>query len=129
MTSLYHLWFSYFVPSFWGNGPEAIAQTVLYGLIALAVIPPFRHWFERHIKSLHEKLDIAHEKGDEMTKKMDERFRAIHEKMDAQHLAHMDALNRPVNVTTSIPPTKSVKKKVVKQVAKKAAPVKKAMKR
>src|ERR1035441_3549913 len=58
---LHHLWFNSFVPSFWGNGPEALGQTVLYGLIALAVIPPFRHWLERHIKSIHDKLDKHHE--------------------------------------------------------------------
>lgn len=66
--NLHTLWFGYFVPSFWGNGPEAIAQTVLYGAIALLFVPPFRRWMQRHVdsikehlsggdKELHEKLD------------------------------------------------------------------------
>ena len=58
---LHNLWFNYFWSSLKGNGPEALVQTVLYGLIALAVVPPFRHWFERHVKSIHDKLDAHHE--------------------------------------------------------------------
>lgn len=58
---LHHLWFGYFVPSLWGNGPEALFQTVLYGLIALVFVPPIRHWAERHVKAIHDKLDHHHE--------------------------------------------------------------------
>ena len=56
----HHLWFAYFVPSLWGNGPEAIVQTVVYGVAAAILIPPVRHWFEGHIKALHEKMDTSH---------------------------------------------------------------------
>lgn len=58
---LYHFWYGYLVPSLWGNGPEALAQTIVYGLIAIAVIPPLRKRAEafakRHMGDLHAKLD------------------------------------------------------------------------
>jgi len=73
----HHLWFGYFVPSLWGNGPEALVQTVVYGTLALVLVPPVRKWVERHVKAhfdqlharldkekteLHAKLDSAHQK-------------------------------------------------------------------
>lgn len=76
MNWLHHLWFGYFVPSLWGNGPEAIVQTVLYGAAALFLIPPVRRWFMAHVvehlkqhittetQALHVKLDEAHAKID-----------------------------------------------------------------
>jgi hypothetical protein len=55
------LWFHYLWGSLMGNGPEALAQTVVYGLIALAIIPPARRAIERfakrHAAELHAKLD------------------------------------------------------------------------
>jgi hypothetical protein len=61
-------WFHYFVPSLWGNGPEAAVQTVVYSLAAVLLIPPVRRWAARHVenlkdhitgetKALHQKLD------------------------------------------------------------------------
>ena len=52
-----HVWFTYFVPSLYGNGPEALVQTVVYGIIAVGVYPPLRHAAEREAKHLHAKLD------------------------------------------------------------------------
>lgn len=60
----HHLWFAYFVPSLWGNGPEALVQTVVYATAAVILIPPFRKWVVGHFTKLHEKLDLAHEKMD-----------------------------------------------------------------
>lgn len=76
---LHHLWFTYFVPSLWGNGPEAIVQTVAYGAAAVVLIPPVRKFVARHVrdikehvtgetKALHEKLDLAHAKMDHIIK-------------------------------------------------------------
>jgi hypothetical protein len=73
------LWDNTFWPSLNGNGPEALAQTLVYGLIAIALIPPIRRAIERftkrHVDSIkahvtaehklvHDKLDhvIKHSK-------------------------------------------------------------------
>lgn len=61
---IHTLWFSYFWPSLQGNGPEALIQTVVYGLIAMAVYPPLRKWSKRELEKVHGKLDEAHEKMD-----------------------------------------------------------------
>ena len=56
-----NLWFNYFWASLKGNGPEALIQTVVYGLIAMAIWPPARKAIERfakrHAEELHAKLD------------------------------------------------------------------------
>ena len=59
--TLYILWFGYFKPSLYGNGPEALVQTAAYAAIAVAIYPPLRKFIEREAHSgealLHEKLD------------------------------------------------------------------------
>ena len=50
MNWLHELWFGYFWPSLQGNGPEALVQTVVYGAIALILIPPIRRAIERFAK-------------------------------------------------------------------------------
>ena len=61
MHTLYILWFGYFKPSLYGNGPEALVQTVAYAAIALAIYPPLRKWLtreEREMRAeLHRKMD------------------------------------------------------------------------
>lgn len=52
-----NLWFNYVWASLKGNGPEAIVQTIVYGLIAIIFVPPVRRWFNCHMKAVHEKLD------------------------------------------------------------------------
>jgi hypothetical protein len=51
------LYYGYLWPSLKGNGPEAIAQTVLYGAIAVLVVPAARAFITRHVGDLHDKLD------------------------------------------------------------------------
>ena len=61
MHTLYVLWFGYFKPSLYGNGPEALIQTVAYAAVAVAVYPPLRKWAtkeERAMRAeLHSKVD------------------------------------------------------------------------
>ena len=38
------LWFNYFWPSLKGNGPEALVQTVVYGGIAVLLVPVVRRF-------------------------------------------------------------------------------------
>ena len=57
-------WFGYWWPSDKGNGPEAIQQIVLGAVVVAIFVPPIRAWFRRHVKALHEKLDLAHQKMD-----------------------------------------------------------------
>ena len=61
MHTLYVLWFGYFKPSLFGNGPEALIQTVAYAAVAVAVYPPLRKWAtkeERAMRAeLHNKVD------------------------------------------------------------------------
>ena len=75
MGTVGYVWFRYFVPSLWGNGPEAIVQTVGYAVIGALLMPPVRRWLSRvkdeikdHVSgenaALHAKLDMAHEKMD-----------------------------------------------------------------
>src|ERR1035437_517636 len=61
MTWFHHIWFQYFWPSLMGNGPEALVQTVAYGLIAYLFIPPFRRWINGHFKAQKETNERQHE--------------------------------------------------------------------
>lgn len=58
---LHHLWFGYFVPSLWGNGPEAVVQTVVYGGAAYLIVPRFRRFVNAHMRGIHLKLNRQHE--------------------------------------------------------------------
>lgn len=60
MHWLTNVWFGYFWPSLQGNGPEALVQTVAYGAIAYAVVPPFRKWVNGHFHRLGVKQDEHH---------------------------------------------------------------------
>jgi hypothetical protein len=64
MNWLYTLWYGYVWPSLKGNGPEAVVQTVVYGAIAMVLIPPVRKWWEAKFSEVHSKLDEAHAKLD-----------------------------------------------------------------
>jgi len=68
MHEVSYLWFNHFWPSILSNGPEALVQTVVYGIIAVVFVPPVRRWFLGHFRSvkahaaaesqaLHAKLD------------------------------------------------------------------------
>ena len=54
-----------FWPSLNGNGPEALAQTLVYGLIAVALIPPIRRAIERftkrHVDSIKAHVTAEHQ--------------------------------------------------------------------
>jgi hypothetical protein len=89
-------WFHYLVPSMWGNGPEAAAQTVLYGIIALILIPPFRKFLGKHIvEPLKTHLTAEH-------KKLHDKLDDLHIKIDAVH-THL-GINAPAVTVT--PPAK-----------------------
>ena len=60
MNWLHTLWFGYTWPSLKGNGPEALVQTVVYGLIALIFVPPVRRWFKKEYDKVHAKIDKGH---------------------------------------------------------------------
>lgn len=57
MSVWYTLWFGYVWPSLKGNGPEAIFQSIVYGMIAFAVYPPLRDWAKRESAHIHGRLD------------------------------------------------------------------------
>ena len=50
-------WFVWIYPSLRGNGPEGLAQSLVYGMIAFAVYPPLRKWAKRETAHLHAKVD------------------------------------------------------------------------
>lgn len=106
---LSNLWFNYFWASLKGNGPEAIVQTVVYGLIALVVVPPFRRWVGDHMRSLHSKLDAHHE--------------ALLSQAEGHHEQHLDLVreHHAVVLSTLKPPP------VEKPAPVKAQPVKKTV--
>ena len=54
---LHHLWFSYAVPSLYGNGPEDLIRTTIALVLAALIVPRIRHWFEAREERLHAKLD------------------------------------------------------------------------
>ena len=64
MNWLYVLWYGYFWPSLKGNGPEALVQTVVYGLLAYLFLPPVKAYIDAHVDSIHAKLNhvIKHSK-------------------------------------------------------------------
>lgn len=57
MNWLHSLWFGYGWSSDKGNGPEALQQTLLYGAIAIALVPPIRHWAARHVESIKQHIE------------------------------------------------------------------------
>jgi hypothetical protein len=89
--SVHWTWFHYFVPSLWGNGPEAVVQTVLYSVAAVVFIPPIRHWFAGHIKSIHDKLDGHHE---ELLQQAESHHEEVMQQAQDHHEAHMKALGQ-----------------------------------
>jgi len=48
-------------PSLKGNGPEAAAQTVVYGAIAIIFVPAVRRFIKRELGKIHAKIDQAHQ--------------------------------------------------------------------
>ena len=89
MTWIHHLWFTYFWPSLMGNGPEALVQTVAYGLIAYLFIPPFRRWINGHFKAQKETNERQHE---ERLRQAEVHQAATHALLKKHHAAHMAAL-------------------------------------
>jgi mono/diheme cytochrome c family protein len=87
--SVHWTWFHYFVPSLWGNGPEAIAQTVVYGVAAVLFVPPIRRWFGAHIKSIHDKLDGHHE---ELLRQGERHHVAAMKQAQKHHEEHLAAI-------------------------------------
>ena len=63
MREISYVWFQYFWSSLKGNGPEALAQTVLYAAIALIFVPPVRRYVNNHVKSIHERLERHHKEA------------------------------------------------------------------
>jgi hypothetical protein len=61
---LHTLWFGYFKPSLLSNGPEALVQTVVYALIAVAVWPPARRAVRRFVTAREQEAErlAAHNK-------------------------------------------------------------------
>ena len=108
MNWLHTLWFGYFWPSLQGNGPEALVQTIVYGLIALIFIPPVRRWMGRHIQSVKDHVSAEHAK--------------IHERLDHSKMRHeqilqsMDELHAKVDAVTpaKAPVKKATPRKAVK---------------
>ncbi len=98
MHWLYHLWFGYFVPSLWGNGPEAVVQTFLYSAAAVLLIPPVRKWFTGHMKKLHQKLDNATKLARQHHQELLDQQQAHHDEAlalaRAHHAEHMATLKK-----------------------------------
>jgi hypothetical protein len=87
---LSNLWFNYAWSSDKGNGPEAIQQTVIYGLVAIAVVP----WVHRYIKAEFHKMHMKIEEGQ----------KAIHAKLDKTNaLSHFIIQEHPDIDETKLP--------------------------
>ncbi len=85
MNWLYNLWFNYGWASDKGNGPEALQQTVIYGLIAVVLIPPIRHALERFAKRHVESIK-AHAEAEN---------KAIHDRLEHIIKHHPDIPDYP----------------------------------
>jgi hypothetical protein len=79
------LWFNYTWPSVKGNGPEAALQTLLYAAFAVAIIPPIRRAFLKHVHGienrmvvLHQQAKVHHEQAAAHRDEMHEAIRVIH---------------------------------------------------
>ena len=59
MHTLYVLWFGYFKPSLYGNGPEALIQTVVYAAVAFAVYPPLHRWVTKEERAVNAEIHRA----------------------------------------------------------------------
>ena len=63
---LHHVWFSYVVPSLYGNGPEDLIRTAIAVTLAYVFIPQVRRFFLRGWDRLHKRFDGLHESHDEI---------------------------------------------------------------
>jgi len=84
-----NLWFNYAWSSDKGNGPEALQQTIVYGAIAVILVPPIRHALERfaqrHVDAIKQHVSDEHD--------------IMHEHI-AHFLKHKDNPNPPPFVPT-----------------------------
>jgi hypothetical protein len=55
------LWFGYTWPSLKGNGPEALVQTIVYGAVAIILIPPVRKFIKREFDKVHKTIKDGHD--------------------------------------------------------------------
>lgn len=74
-----------------GNGPEALQQVVLGAVLLAVFVPPIRHWFERHIKSLHDKLDHQHQERIDQAAHHHKEALALARKNHAEHMVALES--------------------------------------
>lgn len=56
MGWLHTLWFAYAWSSLKSNGPEALVQTLVYGVLASIFIPIIRRWWQAELAQVHARL-------------------------------------------------------------------------
>jgi len=86
---------------------------------AKAEFEKWEHWLVTLVKSFSKRRRMSNKKRiEELNANLASSFVALHEKMDAQHVAHMDALKPRVKpVVKKAAPVKTAKKSPAKKVA------------
>ena len=107
MHWLHVLWYNYGWPSDQGNGPEAVQEIVITAIVASLFIPRVRRWWQRHIKSIHDKLDAHHK---EQMEQAQSHHKAALAQAQKHHELHMAA------IASAAPVKKAVKKQPAKKV-------------
>lgn len=93
---IHTLWFNYEVPSLYGNGPEAITELIIVGIISALLIPPIRRWIKSEFHKVHEKIDLGH-------KEIHERLDRSHERQD-ELLRHVQHVIKHTKAIPDLPP-------------------------
>jgi hypothetical protein len=57
---IYNFWYHYEVPSLYGNGPEAVTELIVVGIVTALLIPPIRKWIQGEFHKVHSKIDAGH---------------------------------------------------------------------
>lgn len=96
MHWLHQIWFGYFVPSLWGNGPEALVQTAVYGSIAYLCVPPVRRWVNGHVHALHMRAlhveDAVRNAHNDHVALAQQHHQEVMEQAERHHAEHLAAI-------------------------------------
>jgi hypothetical protein len=96
VTWLHTLWFGYAWPSDKGNGPEAIMELIVVGIVTAILVPPIRDWFKAEYDKVHAKIDKGHADLHAKLDGLHDSHSELHSKLDAiiEHGVSADGRNK-----------------------------------
>jgi UPF0716 family protein affecting phage T7 exclusion len=107
MNWLYIYWFNYEWPSDKGNGPEAITEIIVVGIITALLVPPVRRWFLRGFHSIKAHITKEHAAAKEH---MEAEHKKIRDTMETEHAKIHEKMDHIIFHSPNIPDFESKEK-------------------